>query len=92
MLSFDCHWPLIIAQVHAPLRHAVDSRAAAYRIGLRDMSLNHIRNYVRSHAIVWLQKTKTYLTTCFSKVHGAPMHKQSGHRHALNALPNLQLA
>lgn len=85
----DCHLLLISARVHTPLRHAVDSRAAAYWIGLRDMSLNHIRICVRSHAIVWQQKTKAYLTIRFWKVHGALKHKQSGHTQALSVLPNL---
>jgi len=85
MLSFVCHWSSIIACVHTPLRHAADGRAAAHWIGLRDMTLNHIRNHVRNHAGVWLQKMKTYLTICCVEVHGSLLHKQSGDTHAHNA-------
>ena len=59
------------------MRRAADSRAAAYWIGLRDMSLNCIRNYVRSHAVIWTQQMKGYLTICCLKGHGALVHKQS---------------
>lgn len=49
------------------------------------MSLNCIRNYVRSHAVIWLQQMEAYLTIWFLESHGASLHKQSAHTHALNA-------